>query len=67
MIASKHPRQQWFSIDEATVLVKNGLKIIDWASTDQDAEPDVVIAAAGTEPTLESLAAISILHKQYLT
>ena len=65
VVASKHPRQQWFSIDEATVLVKNGLKIIDWASTDQDAEPDVVIAAAGTEPTLESLAAISILHKQY--
>ncbi len=40
------------------------MKIIDWASTDKNAEPDVVIAAAGTEPNLEALAAISILHEK---
>ena len=40
------------------------MKIIDWASTDKNVEPDVVIAAAGTEPNLEALAAISILHEK---
>jgi xylulose-5-phosphate/fructose-6-phosphate phosphoketolase len=65
IVASKHPRPQWYSADEADVLVEKGLKIIDWASTDHDSEPDIVFAAAGTEPNWESLAAISILHKQY--
>ncbi|KAF6615940.1 xylulose-5-phosphate/fructose-6-phosphate phosphoketolase [Paenibacillus jamilae] len=64
VVSSKHPRPQWFSADEAKELVDKGLKIIDWASTDQDGEPDIVIASAGTEPTIESLAAISILHKK---
>ena len=45
--------------------MNKGLKIIDWASTDNGEEPDIVFAAAGTEPNWESLAAISILHKQY--
>ncbi|KRM90918.1 phosphoketolase [Liquorilactobacillus cacaonum] len=62
IVSSKHPRQQFYSIAEAKELVQNGLKIIDWASSDDNAEPDLVIAAAGTEPNLESLAAISILH-----
>ncbi|GEO67258.1 phosphoketolase family protein [Levilactobacillus spicheri] len=65
IVTSKHPRPQWFSIDEATNLVNNGLGYIDWASTDQGQEPDVVFAAAGTEPTWESLAAISILHDEF--
>ncbi|AIY09627.1 phosphoketolase [Paenibacillus polymyxa] len=64
VVSSKHPRPQWFSPDEAKELVDKGLKIIDWASTDQGGEPDIVIASAGTEPTIESLAAISILHKK---
>ncbi|MFT8728412.1 MAG: phosphoketolase family protein [Liquorilactobacillus ghanensis] len=63
IVASKHPRPQFYSAAEAQELVDNGLKIIDWASTDDHAEPDLVIAAAGTEPNLESLAAISILHQ----
>ncbi|NLR32178.1 phosphoketolase family protein [Levilactobacillus tujiorum] len=65
IVTSKHPRPQWFSIDEATNLVHNGLGYVDWASTDQGQEPDVVFAAAGTEPTWESLAAISLLHDEF--
>jgi len=65
IISSKHPRPQFYSVEEAEILVKDGLKIIDWASTDNDSEPDLVIAAAGTEPNLESLAAVSILHKAF--
>ncbi|MEN3252944.1 phosphoketolase family protein [Fructilactobacillus sanfranciscensis] len=62
---SKHPRPQWFNIDEASNLVKNGLGYVEWASTDQGAKPDIVIATAGVEPTLEALAAVSILHKRF--
>lgn len=64
IVSSKHPRPQWFSADEAAELVEKGLKVINWASTDQGAEPDVVFVSAGTEPTIESLAAISILHEK---
>jgi xylulose-5-phosphate/fructose-6-phosphate phosphoketolase len=63
IVASKHPRPQFYSAAEAQELVANGLKVIDWASNDDHTEPDLVIAAAGTEPNLESLAAISILHQ----
>lgn len=64
IVSSKHPRPQWFTAEEAKELVDKGLKIINWASTDHDGEPDIVIASAGTEPTIESLAAISILHEK---
>lgn len=64
IVSSKHPRPQWFTVDEAKELVDKGLKIIDWASTEQVGEPDIVFASAGTEPTIESLAAISILHEK---
>lgn len=64
IVSSKHPRPQFYTAAEAKELVDNGLKIIDWASTDHNAEPDVVIAACGTEPNLESLAAVSILHEK---
>lgn len=64
IVSSKHPRPQFYTAAEAKELVDKGLKIIDWASTDHNAEPDVVIAACGTEPNLECLAAISILHEK---
>lgn len=64
IVSSKHPRPQFYTASEAKELVDKGLKIIDWASTDHNAEPDVVIAACGTEPNLESLAAVSILHEK---
>ena len=66
IVTSKHPRPQFYSIDEAQELVDKGYKVIDWASTiSADEEPDVVFAAAGTEPNLEALAAITILHKAF--
>lgn len=64
IVSSKHPRPQFYTAAEAKELVDKGLKIIDWASTDHNAEPDVVIAACGTESNLESLAAVSILHEK---
>lgn len=64
IVSSKHPRPQFYTAAEAKELVDKGLKVIDWASTDDNAEPDIVIAAAGTEPNLEALAAISILHEK---
>lgn len=64
IVSSKHPRPQFYTAAEAKELVDKGLKIINWASTDHNAEPDVVIAACGTEPNLESLAAVSILHEK---
>lgn len=65
IVSSKQPRPQFFSVKEAEELVEKGLKVIDWASTDKGGQPDVVIAAAGTEPNLEALAAVSILNKKY--
>lgn len=68
IVASKQPREQWFSPREANILVKNGLKVISWASTcTLEEEPDLVVAAAGTEPTLEALAAISYLNEKFPT
>lgn len=66
IVTSKHPRPQFYSVEEATELVEKGYKVIDWASSvSADEEPDVVFAAAGTEPNLEALAAITILHKAF--
>ena len=64
IVASKHPRPQWFSMDEATKLVNDGLGIIPWASNDEG-DPDVIFATAGTEATMESLAAIDMLHEAF--
>ncbi|MFB6466376.1 phosphoketolase [Cytobacillus sp. Hz8] len=64
IVSSKHPRPQWFTADEAKELVDKGLKVIDWASTEVGGEPDIVMVSAGTEPTMESLAAISILNEK---
>lgn len=66
IVTSKHPRPQFYSIAEAEELVAEGYKVIDWASNvSLNQEPDVVFAAAGTEPNLEALAAISILHNAF--
>ncbi|MFL2134538.1 phosphoketolase [Desemzia sp. FAM 24101] len=65
IVSSKHPRPQFYSMEEAEELADKGLKVIDWASSDKDGEPDVVVAAAGTESNLEALAAVSILREHF--
>ncbi|NVY96420.1 phosphoketolase family protein [Lactobacillus sp. DCY120] len=65
IVASKQPRLQFYSMAEAEKLVDQGLKVIDWASNDQGQKPDLIFAAAGTEPNLEALAAIDLLHAQF--
>lgn len=64
-ITGKHDSPQWLSMDEAIEHCTKGLGVWDWASNDQDSEPDVVMACAGDVPTLETLAAVSIL-REYL-
>ena len=63
IVAGKHPAPQWLSMEEAVLHCTKGVGMWSWASNDQDTEPDVVMAAAGDVPTLEILAAISILRK----
>lgn len=65
IISSKHPRAQFYSAEEAAVLVNEGLKIIYWASTAKEEEPELVIAAAGTESNLEALVAVTLLLEEF--
>ena len=62
VIAGKHPSPQWLSMEETIVHCTKGIGIWDWASNDAGTEPDVVMACAGDVPTLETLAAVSILR-----
>ena len=64
IVASKHPRPQWLSMPEAIKHCTQGIGIWDWASNDQGQEPDIVFACAGETPTLEALAAVSILNRE---
>jgi xylulose-5-phosphate/fructose-6-phosphate phosphoketolase len=64
IVASKHPRPQWLSMEEAVKHCTQGIGIWEWASNDQGQEPDLVMACAGETPTLETLAAVSILNKE---
>jgi len=63
IVAGKHSLPQWLTMDEATVHCTEGIGIWEWASNDQDDEPDVVMACCGDTPTLEILAATSILRE----
>ncbi len=63
VVASKHDRPQWLNMDAAIVHCTEGIGIWQWASNDQQAEPDVVMACCGETPTLEILAAVSILRE----
>jgi xylulose-5-phosphate/fructose-6-phosphate phosphoketolase len=62
VIAGKHALPQWLTIDAAIVHCTEGVGIWQWASNDQGSEPDVVMACCGDTPTLEVLAAVSILR-----
>jgi xylulose-5-phosphate/fructose-6-phosphate phosphoketolase len=63
IIAAKHPAPQWLGIDEAVEHCTRGIGIWNWASSDQGFEPDLVMACSGDVPTLETLAAVSILKE----
>ena len=64
VVAGKQPAPQWLSMDAAMRHCAAGIGVWDWASSDGGGEPDVVMAAAGDVPTLEILAAISILRER---
>jgi xylulose-5-phosphate/fructose-6-phosphate phosphoketolase len=63
IIAGKHPSPQWLSMEEAVEHCTRGIGMWGWASNDQDCEPDLVMACSGDVPTLETLAAVSILRE----
>ena len=62
IVASKHPSMQWLTMEQAVVHCTQGIGIWDWASSDQGTEPDIVMACCGDTPTLEALAATTILR-----
>jgi xylulose-5-phosphate/fructose-6-phosphate phosphoketolase len=64
VIASKQPMPQWLDPDAAYAHCKTGASIWRWASTDAGENPDVVLAAAGDNMTLELLAAVSLLRRE---
>ncbi len=63
IVAGKQPSRQYLTMDEAIKHCTAGIGIWDWASNDQGDEPDVVMACAGDVPTLETLAAVSIIRE----
>ena len=63
IIAGKQPQPQWLDMDAAIKHCSAGIGIWEWASSDQDSEPDVVMACAGDVPTLETLAAVDLLRQ----
>jgi len=64
IVAGKHPAPQWLTIDQAVDHCTQGIGIWPWASNDQGDEPDLVMACCGDVPTLETLAAVSILRRE---
>jgi xylulose-5-phosphate/fructose-6-phosphate phosphoketolase len=62
IVAGKQPQPTWLSIEDADLHCTRGIGIFDWASNGGDEEPDVVMACAGDVPTLETLAAVSLLR-----
>ena len=65
IVASKHPRPQWLTMDEAIKHCTKGLGIWKFASNDEGKEPDLVMACAGETPTIEVLAATKILREKF--
>ena len=63
VIAGKHPAPQWLSMDAAVKHCTQGIGIWQWASNDQAEAPDVVMACCGDVPTLETLAAVTLLRE----
>ena len=67
IVAGKQPALQFLAIDDAIAHCRRGIGMLEWASNDDGAEPDVVMACAGDVPTLETLAATAILRERLPT
>ncbi|HED38485.1 MAG TPA: phosphoketolase, partial [Ignavibacteria bacterium] len=65
IIAGKQPELQYLNMESAIKHCTEGIGIWEWASNDQDCEPDVVMACAGDVPTLETLAAVDLLRQNF--
>lgn len=65
IIASKHPSHQWLTMDEAVKHCTKGVGVWSFASNDFGTSPDIVMASCGDAPTIETLAAISILKENF--
>jgi xylulose-5-phosphate/fructose-6-phosphate phosphoketolase len=65
IVAGKQPEHQWLDMDAAIKHCTAGIGIWRWASNDEDTEPDVVMACCGDVPTLETLAAVSLLRGMF--
>jgi xylulose-5-phosphate/fructose-6-phosphate phosphoketolase len=63
IVAGKQPQWNWLSMDDAIIHCTRGAGIWDWACNDDTGEPDVVMACCGDIPTLEVLAAVSLLRE----
>ena len=64
IVASKHPSCQWLSMEQAVKHCTQGIGIWEWASNDDGEEPDLVMACCGDTPTLETMAAVTILRDE---
>ncbi|HUN77103.1 MAG TPA: phosphoketolase family protein [Steroidobacteraceae bacterium] len=65
IVAGKHPAPQWLDMSSAIKHCTAGIGIWEWASNDAGSEPDVVLGCAGDVPTLETLAAVKLLHHHF--
>ncbi|MBV8475591.1 MAG: phosphoketolase family protein [Acidobacteria bacterium] len=65
IVAGKQPALQWLNMERAIEHCTNGIGIWDWASTDTETEPEVVMTCAGDIPTLETLAAVDLLRQHF--
>ncbi len=65
IVAGKQPQLQFLDMEQAIEHCAKGIGIWDWASSDDGQEPDVVMACAGDVPTLETLAAVTILNTHF--
>lgn len=62
IVAGKQRALQWLDMDAAVKHCTAGIGIWEWASNDKDSEPDVVMACCGDVPTMETLAAVSLMR-----
>lgn len=66
IVAGKQPSPQWLTMGQAIKHCEQGLGIWEWASSDAEGDPDIVMACCGDVPTIETLAAVDILRQEIL-